>query len=224
MPYPARLLSEGEEVLEESRQHWVALRDEILYSIGWLLLMIVLVPWLDFPLDEWIGWIATAAWLFLAGSGVARWVSTELILTNKRVIFRTGVLSKSGYEVANSQIQHAGYRQSGLQRMVGAGDLLIDAPAAGGKSVVSDVDQPQHLAGIVTGTLESPPARSSRLPGAPTERTPQPERPARSTESPPRQGSLSRAEQLDIIARLHAEGKLSDEEFVVEKARILKSE
>lgn len=227
MPYPAKLLSDGEVVVEESKQHWIALRDEILYTAGWLLLMIILIPWLNIEFDGWMASIVTIAWLIAVGIGVARWYGTDLVITNRRVIYRTGVLTKSGFEVRTDQVQDAGFRHSALQRMVGAGDLLIDAPTAGGKSVISDLPEPQHLAGAVTEVLEDrpTPAQTTRLPGEPQDPAVAP-RPKSIVERGDRAGkrSLSRAEQLDIIARLHGEGKLSDEEFVREKKRILESE
>lgn len=227
MPYPAKLLSDGEVVAEEAKQHWIALRDELLYTIGWLLLMVILIPWLDIEFDGWLASIVTIAWLVAVGIGVARWYGTDLVVTNKRVVYRTGVLTKSGYEVEIDQIQDAGYRQSGLQRIVGAGDLLLDAPASGGKSVISDLPHPQHLAGAVTTALGDRPAPGSQspLPGEQRESAVRrrPESMAGRGDQPGER-SLSRAEQLDIIARLHEEGKLSDEEFAREKTRILESE
>lgn len=149
MPFPARLLADGEEVLSESNQHWLALRDEIAYSLVWVVLWIVFVPWLDFSGDEWIAWALTVAWLVLVGYGAARWHSTELIATNKRIIFRRGPFTKSAHEMEVDELKNVETRQSAVQRLVGSGDLLFELGGGGGKTVVRDIPDPIHVSSVV---------------------------------------------------------------------------
>lgn len=218
MPYPARLLEEGEEVVSESKQHWVALRDEIIYGVAWSLLLIVFVPWLDFPLDEWLAWAITAVWIYLTGSGVAKWLATDFVITSKRLVYRTGIFSKVGHEVRLGDLNMVDVQQSRVQRAFGAGDLLIATSSTTGPTVIRDVDDPHRLKSVVDGLRES---RGRGLRGEP--RPTLPEIPATGT-STRQEGGKTRAEQLEIIARLNAEGKLSDAEFAAEKRRILEAE
>lgn len=231
MPFPARLLVEGEEIVQESKQHWIALRDEISYTLIWLLLWIVVVPWLDFALDEWIAWVLTLAWAGRVGLGFARWYSTDLILTTRRLIYRTGIMEKSGYEVEASRLLDVGFSQSLWQRLVGAGDLLVDTDSRDGKTVIHDVPDPIGLSAALEAGFEKEESRQNprRLPGEP--RAPESES-GRTAVSPqtdrsprPLSGDrLTRAEQLEILARLHTGGKLTDEEFMLEKRRVLESD
>lgn len=231
MPYPARLLTEGEEVLFESRPHWIALRDEIGYTLAWLALWVVWVPWLDVALDEWIAWILTLGWIALVGTGVARWYGTSLIVTSNRLIYRKGLIEKSSHDQELSRLLDIGYRQSFLQRLVGAGDLIVDSGGHDGKTLVADVSDPVELIDSLTeaqgGSRDRPPTRSeSRLPGEPSpagDPPPPPRNPPNRAQITPR-WQTSRAEQLDILARLHTEGKLTDEEFLSEKRRVLESD
>lgn len=229
MPFPARLLTEGEEIVNESKQHWIALRDEIGYTFAWLVLWIIVVPWLDFALDEWIAWILTLAWAGVAGLGVARWYSTDLIITTRRLIYRKGVMEKSGYEVELSRLLDVGFRQSFWQGLVGAGDLLLDTGGHEGRAVINDVSEPGRLTSILEDvrTVAERRRPPSRLPGesAPVEsqsRSSAPQRPDRPP-GPPSGARLTRAEQLEILAKLHTDGKLTDEEFMLEKRRVLES-
>lgn len=232
MPYPARLLTEGEEVLFESRPHWIALRDEIGYTLAWLALWVIWVPWLDVAFDEWIAWLLTLGWLALVGSGVARWYGTSLIVTTSRLIYRKGLVEKSSHDQDLSRLLDIGFRQSFLQRLVTAGDLIVDSGGHDGKTLVADVADPVKLIALLTeaqaGAGERPPTRSeSRLPG---ERSLADDPPPPPPVNPPNRAPItprwqtSRAEQLDILARLHTEGKLTDEEFLSEKRRVLESD
>ncbi len=229
MPYPARLLTEGEEVLIESRQHWIALRDEIGYTLAWFALWLIWVPWLDVALDEWIAWLLTLGWLGLAGTGVARWYGTWIVLTTSRLIYRKGLFEKSSNEVELPRLVDLGFRQSFLQRLVGAGDLIVDSGGHDGKTVIPDVPEPTGLIGLIIdaqGTASSASSPPSRLPGEPSP-VENPPPPPPSAQNRPRitpRWQTSRAEQLDILARLHTEGKLTDEEFMSEKKRILESD
>jgi hypothetical protein len=229
MPYPARLLTEGEEIVHESKQHWIALRDEIAYTVVWLVLWVLIVPWLDFALDEWIGWLLTLAWAILVGLGVARWYSTDLILTTERLIYRTGMMEKSGYEVRAARLVDVGFTQSFWQRLVGAGDLIVDADAHA-KTVIRDVPDPIGLSALMETRAreDAQSARRTRLPGEPTplvENSPSRPalRPVERSSGRESEARLTRAEQLEILARLHTDGKLTDEEFMLEKRRVLES-
>lgn len=220
MPFPARLLRDGEEVLEELKQHWIALRDEVGYTVVWLLVWIVLVPLLDFTGDEWIVLIVTLGWFAVVGWGVVEWLGTDLIVTTDRVMFRKGVFTKSGYELELDRLADVSHQQSTWQRLFGAGDLLLDIGGHDGKTIVRDVPDPLHVVGLVRDAE----ARGiSRSRGAPLQVTET--KPARATSSPPAaRPTKSRAEQLEILARLNAEGKLTDEEFAAEKVRLLESD
>lgn len=228
MPFPARLLTEGEEIVHETKQHWIALRDEVAYTFVWLVLWIVIVPWLDFELDEWIAWLITLGWVGVVGFGVARWLSTDLIITTSRLIYRTGLAEKSGYEVETTRLADVGFRQSMWQRLVGAGDLLVDG---GGQPriVIGDLPDPMRLTAVLeeSGAGNVSPRIKSRLPGEPAEEagSPPPKPPERRVlhETAPER-RLTRAEQLEILARLHTDGKLTDEEFTMEKRRVLESD
>ena len=229
MPYPARLLTEGEEIVYESKQHWIALRDEIAYTLIWLGLWILVVPWLDFALDEWIGWLVTLAWAVRVGLGVARWYSTILVFTTDRLIYRTGIMEKSGYEVRAARLVDVGFTQSLWQRMVGAGDLIVDTDSHP-KTVIRDVPDPIGLSALMETRAvgDGSPVPQRRLPGEPTPPVeknlsrPMPRQAERSS-SRSSEARLTRAEQLEILARLHIDGKLTDEEFILEKRRVLET-
>lgn len=231
MPYPARLLAEGEEIVFESRQHWIGLRNEMVYTLAWFVLWLIWVPWLDVALDEWIGWLLTLGWLGLAGTGVARWYGTTVAVTTSRLIYRSGLAEKASREVDLTRLVDIGHRQSLLQRLVGGGDLIVDTGGHEGKIVIRDVPEPIRLTDLLAEaqgvTMDRRTGRAdSRLPGeaslAGNPSPPPPSPPNRSQITP--RWQTSRAEQLDILARLHTEGKLTDEEFLSEKKRVLESD
>jgi len=216
MAFPTSMLQPEERVIRETKLHWVALYREILYTAGLLVLIIVLLAATNFP--GLVYAVLVIAWAVASFRGVTNWYATDLVLTNRRVIFRQGLLSKKGYEIPVDRVQDVGFRQSGLQRMVGAGDLLLETSASSGRTAVSNVPDPIEWKQLVGEARES--RADPRLSQA-TQPHAEPSAKQVATASN-RSTGASRAEQLEILARLHRQGSLTDEEFNAEKARVLK--
>ncbi|MCI0544274.1 MAG: PH domain-containing protein, partial [Actinobacteria bacterium] len=200
MPYPTDLLAEGEQVIVDTRLHWIALYRELLYGAGLLVLVIVLLAATNFP-----GWLYLAAFLVWTGLSYRRlgdWFTSELILTSRRIVFRSGLVTKKGHEIAIGQVSEVGLRQKPLQRMVGAGDLIVES-GGDARTALTDVGDVVEVKRLILET-------STRI---------EPKRPHVTLPGPAGAGP-SRVEQLDILARLHEQGRLTDDEFEAEKGRL----
>lgn len=75
----------------------------------------------------------------------ARWGTTTMVLTNERLVVRTGVFAKAGREIPLQRISDIAYRQSLFERMIGAGDLLVDSVGDGGRQVFPMVPRPVRV-------------------------------------------------------------------------------
>ena len=226
MAYPKDQLSPGETILSESVPHWISLKMEILYTLVYLVAFWLVVPtWeTDIGIDTWVAWALFFVWIILIGRGVAEWWSTQFVVTNRRVIFRRGVVSKAGYEIPIDRVQDVGYRQSVLQRMVGAGDLLVQSSASEGQTAIRDIPNPVRLNELITqardGTLPTSQPAAEATPPPAVAPPPQSASPSAQPTPPPSSGK-STIEQLEILANLHAKGALTDEEFAAQKAKLL---
>ena len=137
MSYARNLLSRGEEVVYESRQHWFAV---IARTWIWILVAIVslaVVLWvassgaqvLDNPeIDTVVSLIALAAMIgALAWIGFVLWDwrNQEWLITTRRVIRAEGVLNKSVSDSSLEKINDARLDQSLFGRIFGFGTLDI---------------------------------------------------------------------------------------------------
>lgn len=219
MPLSADSLQGGEKIIHETKLHWIALLNEILYSIAYLLSFLVFVVWM--PLSgTWIMWFLTVVWLFLVASGVFNWYSTEVTVTSHRLAFRRGMFRRVSYDIPVERIQDIGMSQRWWQRTVGAGDLLVETSAGSGRTALRNVNDPTALKAMLVDAREA--RRGSRRVWHTAEPSPSPLPPSVAPTNPdsPMSGA-SRAEQLEILARLHDQGKLTDDEFAAEKSRVL---
>jgi uncharacterized membrane protein YdbT with pleckstrin-like domain len=200
MGYPERLLSEDEVVVTEFRPHWSQLLKEGLLVVAAIVLGIFigiagLPGWLIFGL--------VALVVVLIANGLITWWTTQHVITNERVIYRAGFISKRGTEIPLEVINDVAFNQSVFERIFGTGDLLIESAGTHGQSRYKDIPKPEEVQTLIYK------AREDRM---------------HHLEAGGRAGAVSaesRASQLDTLSRLHDEGKLSDTEFETEKRRLL---
>ncbi len=136
MSYARNLLSRGEEVVYESRQHWFAI---IARTWVWLLLAIVALalviflvsgtePFLNATVDQIVTLVAVAVLLAAAawvGFVLWDWRNQEWLITTRRVIRAEGVLNKSVSDSSLEKINDARLDQSLFGRIFGFGTLDI---------------------------------------------------------------------------------------------------
>jgi len=204
MGYPKRLLTEGEEIVREFRPHWRML----VVPLGWTLLLVaaVVLTWIYPPDQTWFDWgvtgIAAVAWLVLGLYPLIAWFFTLYVLTNERLIRRSGVLARHGLEIPLEQINDVTFTQTILERILHSGDLLIESAGTQGQSKFSNIPEPEEFHSLLYKVRED---RSMSLQGA-------------VRGQPHGDDSVSRLERL---ARLEREGMISREEYEEQKKKIL---
>jgi len=204
MGYPKRLLTEGEEIVREFRPHWRML----VIPLGWTLLLgaAVVLTWIYPPDRNWFDWgvtgIAGVAWLILGLYPLIAWFFTLYVLTNERLIRRSGVLARHGLEIPLEQVNDVTFTQTILERILHSGDLLIESAGTQGQSKFSNIPEPEEFHSLLYKVRED---RSIALQGA-------------GRGQPQGNDSVSRLERL---ARLEREGMISREEYEEQKKKIL---
>ena len=149
MSYARNLLSRGEEVVYESRQHWFAV---IARTWLWIVVAIValaLAVWigssdgrvLDNEMIDGIATVVAIAALVGAigfiGFVLWDWRNQEWLITTRRVIRAEGVLNKAMADSSLEKINDARLEQSMFGRLFGYGtlDILTAAEEVGGANV-----------------------------------------------------------------------------------------
>lgn len=203
MGYPKRLLSNDEVIVSEFRPHWTGILKE-----GALLLLIVVLVVLV-QIRGWNGWISVGlvvAGLLVTARGLIRWLTTLHVITNERVIYRAGLISKTGKEIPHEVINDVAFNQRAWERIFGTGDLLIESAGTHGQSRYRDIPDPEGVQSLIYSEREKRMTQQNV---------------AGMQAGSPGGASQSVAEQLEIISRLHDDGKLSDSEFEAQKRKLL---
>lgn len=192
-------LADGENVLVRTRLHWIGLLNEILFTVAGIA---VLVLFFSLRPPGWVWWLLLGAWVVSCFRGVTNWLTSELTVTERRLVAKRGLLSKAGWELPIDRVLDVAFSQTAIQRLVGSGSLLVDS-AGSVKTTLSNVPDPEGMKAHITAARDAAESkhRDRAVGGS--------------------RGGASRAEQLDLLARLRADGSITDAEFEAEKRRVL---
>jgi membrane protein YdbS with pleckstrin-like domain len=198
--YSRRLLNPGEKVLVDVRPHWW-------YLVGPVSLLVLVIAGAVAAFVEsvpkWVSWIVLVALalsvLWLA-SRYVRWVTSRLIVTDARVIERRGIVARSGREIPLNALTDIGYRQSIFERIIGAGNVILESAGRRSQEVFPDLPNPAYIHNVIFRQMQA--NRQSSLAGA-----------GSSPDSIP-----SQIEQLDQLRR---RGLITDAEFEAKKVELL---
>jgi uncharacterized membrane protein YdbT with pleckstrin-like domain len=210
MGFPKELLADHEELVFEKRPHWVALVPAVLWTIGLLVALLLGYRALDAIFDDnattpksVFALVVTGLWLFLAVRAYFRWRFTLFVLTTDRLITRSGVIAKHSKEIPLERINDVTFTQSVIERVLGAGDLLLDSSGDLGPARITAVQKPEEVQLLIYKETEK---NENRM------RTPQVLQTHREPTIP---------EQIEALARLKEQGTLSDKEFEAKKSELL---
>ena len=201
MAFPKKYLNDSEEIILDLRPHWFFLFGPAVALIGALALAVWVgsgdpEDWLLFPVLA----IAVVALLFFLAR-LAQWMTTDLVLTTDRLIYRKGVVSRQGREIPLERINDVSFTQTLFQRMLRAGDVLIESGGERGQSSFGHFADPQGIQNEVHRAIEAAAGRDAdRMAG---------------------RRELSPLEQLEKLEELRQRGVISQAEFDLKKQNLL---
>ncbi|HTJ76646.1 MAG TPA: PH domain-containing protein [Acidimicrobiales bacterium] len=199
MPFPKKYLNEGEEIILDLRPHWFYLVGPGSALVAALVLALLVrdrSEWILFPVLA----LAVVALLWFLGR-YTKWVTTNFVLTSDRLIYRSGVVSRQGREIPLERLNDVSFHQSLFQRLLGAGDLLIESGGERGQEQFGSFAHPQDTQNEVHRAIEAAAARDAdRMAG---------------------RRELSPLEQLEKLEELRQRGVITQAEFELKKAKLL---
>ena len=207
MGFPRKLLIDGEDIVVELRPHWIALVVPIAVTI-----LVV------------VGWGLAFGWAPDAGAGrttvvfgaaivavllllayvlprIVAWATSIFVVTTDRIIHRKGLVAKYSMEIPLEAINDVRFQQGVFERLIGAGDLIIESAGERGRQVFADIRHPEEVQREIYAQGEQNKERMYQG-------------------GPPR-GAPSTAGELERLADLRDRGVLTPEEFEAQKRRIL---
>ncbi|MDN4482397.1 PH domain-containing protein [Demequina lignilytica] len=136
MAYPRNLLSPGETVVIDSHPHWKALLGPVIIALLAVTAMITTVVWTgnaamsDTARTTILIVVAVVLGIIViwwALSPFIRWFATHFVVTDRRVIYRSGVFTKSGIDIPIARIATVQFRHGMIDRMFRTGKLIVES-------------------------------------------------------------------------------------------------
>jgi len=121
------------------------------------------------------------------------------VITSDRLIARSGVVAKRGIEIPLERVNNVSFNQSIFERMIKAGDLLIESGGEDGQQRFTDILRPDEVQNLIHLQMEENQRRTFTMPTS----------------------TSDVATQLEKLEGLRDRGTISAEEFEVEKRRLL---
>src|SRR6478609_2037544 len=199
MPFPRQLLNQNEEIVLDVHPHWLFFTEPALASLGLLIVVIIAaaagVSWLTYL--ALIGLAVTLIWGLWR---LVTWRTTHFVITTDRLIYRSGVFAKRGIQIPLERVNNVNFKQGVLERIVGAGDLLVESAGGDGQQRFTDVRHPDRIQNIIPAQINENESRFV-------------------TQTPV--SALDTATQLEKLEGMLQRGTLTRDEFDLEKRRLL---
>src|SRR5438105_12359756 len=198
------MLNDHEEVVLDLRPHWL----QLFWPTVAFVVAVVATVWINMQVDVtavlYVSLAVCLVALVWLAARYARWTTTTFVVTTQRLIYRYGVLSKHGREIPLDRLNDITFHQSLFERMIGAGDLMIESAGEQGQTTFSDVRRPSFLQNEIYRQIEALKERDAgRYTGGGAAR------------------ELSVPEQIDQLDQLRQRGVISNAEFEAKKSQLL---
>jgi uncharacterized membrane protein YdbT with pleckstrin-like domain len=148
MSYVNRVLQPDEQIRHRSHVHWIIFLPGI--GLGILAGAVYFVSLKEGAL--W-GWIAAALAFYAAIELFRAWfkrVTTEIAVTNRRIIYKHGFISRSTIEMQMDKVESVDVQQSVWGRLLDYGDITVRGVGVGIETLKS-IDTPIEFRNHVTG-------------------------------------------------------------------------
>ena len=136
MGYPDNVLAHGEQLVLHRHPHWKRLVAPVL-----TLLVLTALASFGAAMVSRTGWqpgtrrlvsfVIAVSWLVAVGWFTVRpffiWLTTHFVITDRRVMYRHGVLTRAGIDIPLARINSVEFRHGLLDRIVRTGTLVIES-------------------------------------------------------------------------------------------------
>jgi uncharacterized membrane protein YdbT with pleckstrin-like domain len=169
--YPDNVLAGDEQVVLHRHPHWKRLVGPVLVLLvatalaAFVAAVVSRTGW-DATAQQVVQLVIAAAWLILVGWLTVwpflTWWTTHFVITDRRVMFRHGLLTRTGIDIPLARVNSVEFRHGLLDRLLRTGTLIIES-ASQDPLEFYDIPRVEHVHSLLyhevfdtLGTEESP--------------------------------------------------------------------
>ena len=152
MAYPKKLLADDESIVYELKPHWRALITPVIVFLVTLgvgvYILAKLTTW-DSSAKTPIAWFVLILMVIALITWVVRpfvyWYSTQYVLTDHRIIVRTGIVARKGRDMPLSRVNDVSFSHSFIERFLNCGTLQVESAGTQGQLVITSVPNVEQI-------------------------------------------------------------------------------
>src|SRR5258706_5161502 len=158
MPFPKKNLNANETIALDMHPHWWYFAEPAWSLLFSIIFGIIVLTKTHGDAGKALRYLAlillvgTAIWLI---TRYMKWLTTNFVITSNRLIFRQGVVGKSGIEIPLERVNNVNFHQTVFERILGAGDLLIEPGGEDGQQRFTDIRHPAQVQNLIHAQIEA---------------------------------------------------------------------
>lgn len=213
MPYPKENLHPEEGLVLDLRPHWWTFTPPLAALVAAVIGGIWVLVSTDGQVLRVIMAVVVLVCLVWFVTRYVQWYTTELVLTTDRLIYRSGVIAKSGIEIPLDRINTIFFNQKLWERPIGVGDLQVESASATGAQRFDNMKRPSRIQNEIYLQKESLEDRRRRRAEGPSAPGPVP--------GPAPVADDDVAARILRLNELFEAGAITAEEYEAKKAELL---
>jgi uncharacterized membrane protein YdbT with pleckstrin-like domain len=151
MAYPQKLLATDETIKFETKPHWRGLFVPAIILIGTVFVMTFLLSWIVSNISGWefLRWIVIAGGILIvvlwAIIPFLRWMTTEYVFTDRRIIVRSGIITRHGKDMPLAKVNNVSFFVPAMGRILNYGGLVIQSAGENDGLTIRDVPDVEDI-------------------------------------------------------------------------------
>jgi uncharacterized membrane protein YdbT with pleckstrin-like domain len=135
-----KILNPGENIVLSTRTHFKALIVPGILVLVILALAILADKTFVGGTFSWALWgVAALLALWFGAKPFLEWMTSTYTMTDRRLITRTGIITRRGHDIPLSRISDVAYERDLIDRMLGCGTLIVSDASTNGRVLLHDI-------------------------------------------------------------------------------------
>ncbi|MCW2572768.1 MAG: rane-flanked domain [Frankiales bacterium] len=164
MAYPTKLLAADEQLIHDLHPHWKALVSPVVILVVVLGVGSFAAALMPAGSHQGLERLAVlVVGLLLLGMYSLRpflhWITTHFVITDRRVLVRTGIFARTGRDIPLSRINDITFSHTFLERLLGCGTLVVESAGERGQVTLTEVPHVEQMQRELYDLVEKTDAR-----------------------------------------------------------------
>lgn len=164
MGYPQKLLAPDEIIKLETKPHWRAVIVPSIVLIATVFFTVLITTWIlsfggFWENLQWLRWVVIAGAIVIlvvwAIGPFLRWLTTDYVFTDRRIIVRQGIVTRTGKDMPLAKVNNVSFEVPAMGRIFNYGALNIQSAGENDGLYIKGVPDVEDIQRMVYELIQS---------------------------------------------------------------------